>query len=315
MFKMLAMGSAVLSCLTVSFQTGAQEPEQSDCALAEHYYSLAQDRLGASEESEAAAYLERAGAACPRYAYFQELGELRMKTVNQNDRQLAVDAFIESHELASSDKERARALWKYAALLNQEGDPQNADRMIREARRLDAGNQEIADLATAIQVQIENPTREQLVRGLAASLYKPLHVVTSTGQSAGDGSSLAVPDASTASGDSASIRIPINFEFNSTTLDPSTSHNIELLANTLSDDEFQGRNFEFVGHADVRGDAQYNMELSRQRAYAIYEVVTGIDANLEGRISVSGLGESDPIELGDSEDAHRANRRLQILVK
>ncbi len=75
MFKMLTMGSAVLSCLTVSFQTVAQESEQSDCALAEHYYSLAQDRLGASEEREAAVYLERAGAACPRYAYFQELGE------------------------------------------------------------------------------------------------------------------------------------------------------------------------------------------------------------------------------------------------
>jgi OOP family OmpA-OmpF porin len=140
-------------------------------------------------------------------------------------------------------------------------------------------------------------------------------VVTATDQLAGAGASLAVPDASTVSGDSASIRIPINFEFNSTTLDPSTSRNIELLADTLSDDEFQGRNFEFVGHADIRGDAQYNMELSRQRAYAIYEVVMGIDANLEGRISVTGLGESDPIELGDSEDAHRANRRLQILVK
>lgn len=315
MFKMLSMGSAVLSCLAVSFQTVAQESGQGDCVLAEHYYSLAQDRLGAHEESEAAVYLERAGAACPRYAYFQELGELRMKSVNQNDRPLAVDAFIEAHVLASSDQERARALWKYAALLNQEGDPQNADRMIREARRLDEGNQEIAGLAAAIQVQIENPTREQLVRGLAASLYKPIHMVTATGQLAGAGASLAVPDASTVSGDSASIRIPINFEFNSTTLDPSTSRNIELLANTLSDDEFQGRNFEFVGHADVRGEAQYNMELSRRRAYAIYEVVMEIDANLEGRISVTGMGESDPIEPGDSEDAHRANRRLQVLVK
>ena len=54
MFKMLTMGSAVLSCLTVSFQAVAQESEQSDCTLAEQYYSLAQDRLGMSAESEAA---------------------------------------------------------------------------------------------------------------------------------------------------------------------------------------------------------------------------------------------------------------------
>ncbi len=315
MFKMLAMGSAVLSCLTVSFQTVAQESEQRDCALAERYYSLAQDRLGAYEDGEAAIYLERAGAACPRYAYFQELGELRMKSVDQNDRQLAVDAFIESHVLASSDKERARALWKYAALLNQEGDPQNADRMIRDARRLDAGNQEIAGLAAEIQVQIDNPTREQLVRGLAASLYKPLHVVTAIGQLAVADLSSSAPDSTTASADGPSIKIPINFEFNSTEVDPTTASNIELLTRTLSGDELEDRNFEFVGHADIRGDSRSNRDLSLERAKAIYEAVIRLEPSLEGRISVTGRGESDPIELGDSEDAHRANRRLQILVK
>ena len=61
MFKLLMMGSAVLTCLTYSLQTVAQESEQGECALAERYYSLAQDRLGAYEESKAAVYLERAG--------------------------------------------------------------------------------------------------------------------------------------------------------------------------------------------------------------------------------------------------------------
>jgi len=314
MFKVLTIGSAVLICLAVSFKTVAQESEQSDCALAERYYSLAQDRLGAYEDGEAAIYLERAGAACPRHAYFQELGELRMKSVDQNDRHLAVDAFIESHVLASSDKERARALWKYAALLNQEGDPQNADRIIREAKRLDEGNQDIAGLAAEIQVQIDNPTREQLVRGLTASLYKPLRMVTAIGQMAIVNTSPVVTATNTVRSEFPSIRIPINFEFNSTIVDASTSRNIQLLALTLSDGELQGRNFEFVGHADVRGDVHYNMVLSRRRAYAIYEAVIGIDANLEGRISITGLGESDPIELGNSEEAHRVNRRLQVLV-
>ncbi len=314
MIKVLTIGSAVLTCLTYSLQTVAQESEQSGCALAARYYSLAQDRLGAYEESEAAVYLERAGAACPRYTYFQDLGELRMKSVDQEDRRLAVDAFIKSHVLASSDKERARALWKYAALLNHEGDPQNADRMIREARRLDEGNQEIAGLAAKIQVQIDNPTREQLVRGLADSLYKPLPRVATTGQPAGGTSSLPVPKSTTASTGRPSINIRINFEFNSTEVDPTTASNIELLARTLSGDELEGRKFEFVGHADIRGDSWSNMNLSRQRATTIYEAVIGLEPGLEGRISVSGRGESDPIELGDSDEAHRVNRRLQILV-
>ena len=315
MYKSLAIGSAVVFMFTVPFPASAQQSEQNDCAMAERYYSMAQQQLGANKQSAAAGYLEKAAAACPRHAYFQELGELRMETVDRFDQQQAVEAFVQSHALASSDKERARALWKYAALLHQEGDPQNADRLIRDARMLDADNQEIADLAAAIQEQIENPTRETLVRGLASSLYQPLQTQAASGQVASVGSSVAVPDATTARDENPSIRIPINFEFNSTAPDSSTSRNIEILASTLSDPEFQDRDFVFVGHADVRGDAEYNKVLSRRRAYAIYEIIVGIEADLEGRISVKGMGESEPIEPGNTEEAHRANRRLQVVVK
>jgi tetratricopeptide (TPR) repeat protein len=180
MSKASILGSAGAICLLHVSIVASQQVAQTDCALAERYYGLAKERLAAYDESEAALYLERAGIACPRHAFLQELGELRTASVNENDRRLAVDAFIESHSLASSDQERARALWKYAALLNQEGDPQNADGLVREARRLDPGNAEIAALALSVEQQVANPTRQQLVRGLADSLYKPLMMSAAT---------------------------------------------------------------------------------------------------------------------------------------
>lgn len=300
--------AAIILCLVVSAQAIAQD---TDCALADRYYDLAQDRLDTADLSEAAVFLERAGAACPRFNYFQELGELRTKSVNEEDRHLAVDAFVEAHAVAAGDTERARALWKYAELLNNEGDPQNADPLIREARRLSPDNQEIDELASRIQAQIENPTEEQLVRGLAASLYKPLRWTNADD----DESESAATRALAARADGPSIRLQINFEFNSTEVDSITGENVAKLARSLMNESLAGREFEFVGHADVRGDAMRNMELSRQRAIAIYASVINLEPGLEGRITASGRGESEPIESGSSDEAHRANRRLQVLIK
>jgi outer membrane protein OmpA-like peptidoglycan-associated protein len=315
MYRSLVLYGSILSSIAALTSAGAQEPTEEDCVLAESHYSLAQDRLAEFREAEATVYLERAGAACPRYVYFQEMGELRMKSLEEADLELAVDAFLESHVLANSDVERARALWKYAELLNQEGDPQNAYPLILEASRLNADDQDISDLASAIRTQIETPTREQLVRGLSLSMYKPLHVSTSSGQFATDTTATVgvAPSPQIANGPSINIRI--NFEFNSTTVAPDTRDNIELITRTLAGEELTGRNFEFVGHADVRGEATHNMQLSRRRAMAIYETVIQLDTSLEDRISVTGRGESEPIDRRDIEDAHRASRRLQILVK
>ena len=298
----------IIVCLALSAQASAQD---TDCALADRYYGLAQDRLGTADNAEATVFLERAGAACPRFNYFQELGELRMKSVNEEDRRLAVDAFVEAHAVAAGDTERARALWKYAELLNNEGDPQNADPLIREARRLGPDNQEIAELASRIQAQIENPTEEQLVRGLAASLYKPLRWTKPDD----DESESPATRALAARADGPSIRLQINFKFNSIEVDSITAENASKLARSLMDESLAGREFEFVGHADVRGDAMRNMELSRQRGMAIYASVVDLEPGLEGRITVSGRGETEPIELGSSEEAHWANRRLQVLIK
>jgi outer membrane protein OmpA-like peptidoglycan-associated protein len=69
-----------------------------------------------------------------------------------------------------------------------------------------------------------------------------------------------------------------------------------------------------VGHTDIRGDAAYNNALSERRAGAVkaWLVSHGVTA---GRVTTSGAGESRPLKPGDTEEVHRANRRVEITIK
>jgi len=70
------------------------------------------------------------------------------------------------------------------------------------------------------------------------------------------------------------------------------------------------------GHTDKRplsGAGQYktNWELSAARAIAVVEylVARGVPP---GRLAAAGFGENQPLELGDTDDAYRRNRRIEL---
>ena len=70
----------------------------------------------------------------------------------------------------------------------------------------------------------------------------------------------------------------------------------------------------FLGHADARGAASYNMSLSEQRAIAVRDQVIALQPGLAGRISAEGRGELQPIDMSDTERAYDNNRRLEIII-
>jgi len=65
------------------------------------------------------------------------------------------------------------------------------------------------------------------------------------------------------------------------------------------------------GHSDTRGDQEYNQELSERRAQAVadYLVAAGLSADL---FTVEGLGKLQPLDPGDTEEAHSRNRRVEL---
>jgi len=282
-----------------------------DCTLGERYLLLARDRMSSFATDDAQGFLRQSIAACPTYDAYQQLGELAAQSSEEEDKVAAAEAFVSAHEVATTDTARAQSLFRYAQLLNRDGDPQNAYPLIKAAATLDSASAEIAALERTIEEQIRSPTTEQLVRGLKSQIYRPLRVAAITpAKKAPVPAKVATPLPS-----GPNLNIPINFVTGSTVVDEQTRPNLRTLVEALRDPSFASQMFVFVGHADARGDEQRNMVLSWQRAEAIYSEVLQADPGLQGRVQVSGRGEYDPIDLGNDDNAHRANRRLQVLLK
>ena len=110
-----------------------------------------------------------------------------------------------------------------------------------------------------------------------------------------------------------SIDLPIRFHSNSTELTAATAANVQNLATVLTSKSPAAR-VTLTGHADVRGDADYNQQLSLARAEKIRDLLLEQEPSLTGRIDALGDGESRPIDEGDSERSHANNRRLEITL-
>jgi outer membrane protein OmpA-like peptidoglycan-associated protein len=104
---------------------------------------------------------------------------------------------------------------------------------------------------------------------------------------------------------------PIEFEFNSDVLLPSSMDLLDRVASVLL-----GRprlKLIVEGHTDDVGDDDYNMQLSRYRADAVktYLVKKGIHPET---IQARGYGETRPISPGKTEKDRALNRRVEFKI-
>ncbi len=65
------------------------------------------------------------------------------------------------------------------------------------------------------------------------------------------------------------------------------------------------------GHADARGDEQYNLELGQRRAEAVVAVLVSQGVAAE-RLHVESFGKDQPLVVGVSTDANAKNRRVDF---
>ena len=71
----------------------------------------------------------------------------------------------------------------------------------------------------------------------------------------------------------AQLTIAIQFDFNSARIRPSSFRAVGLMADALYHPYLQGYRFLIVGHTDAKGNREYNLKLSQQRADAIREAL------------------------------------------
>ncbi|MDW6001588.1 OmpA family protein [Vibrio mangrovi] len=68
-----------------------------------------------------------------------------------------------------------------------------------------------------------------------------------------------------------------------------------------------------TGHTDSTGSAEYNQSLSEKRAQAVANALAsqGVDPS---RITVRGMGESEPVASNDTKEGREKNRRVEIEI-
>jgi outer membrane protein OmpA-like peptidoglycan-associated protein len=114
-------------------------------------------------------------------------------------------------------------------------------------------------------------------------------------------------------GDSIRLSIPGNITFanDSAALVTGFYPVLEDVAKVLN--RYEKTRLSIEGHTDSVGDANYNTQLSMQRANSVanYLQGTNVDAN---RLQTLGMGESQPIANNASAQGRQKNRRVELRV-
>lgn len=103
----------------------------------------------------------------------------------------------------------------------------------------------------------------------------------------------------------------VSFEFNSDRL---TANARNILTKTA--DALKGQadlRVELAGHTDSVGSAEYNLELSRERAEAVRNYLIDMGVS-EDRLVARGYGEQKPIRSNATEEGRERNRRVEFNV-
>lgn len=103
----------------------------------------------------------------------------------------------------------------------------------------------------------------------------------------------------------------IQFEFGKASLASSSFSVLDEVAEILIENERY--NLHIEGHTDSKGNDDFNMKLSRERAASVekYLEEKGID---EMRISSQGYGETKPIADNETEEGRAKNRRVELII-
>jgi outer membrane protein OmpA-like peptidoglycan-associated protein len=114
-------------------------------------------------------------------------------------------------------------------------------------------------------------------------------------------------------GDSIRLSIPGNITFASGNAAIVTDFYpvLEDVAKVLN--RYEKTKLSVEGHTDSVGDANYNTQLSIQRANSVanYLQGTGVVAN---RLQTLGMGESQPVSSNDNAQGRQENRRVELRV-
>ncbi len=103
----------------------------------------------------------------------------------------------------------------------------------------------------------------------------------------------------------------ILFDVNAAVVRPVAQQNLIKLAGILN--KYPETDILVEGHTDTTGTEEYNLELSKRRAEAVGNFLTGKGVSAK-RFQLLGYGESQPADSANTVSALQTNRRVEIAV-
>lgn len=103
----------------------------------------------------------------------------------------------------------------------------------------------------------------------------------------------------------------INFEYDKSTISRQSYAYLDKIATFMAN---TNNKIEIKGHTDNRGTADYNLNLSKQRAEAVYNYLLKKGVNPD-KLSYSYYGLTRPVASNDTEEGRRQNRRVEFEIK
>lgn len=101
------------------------------------------------------------------------------------------------------------------------------------------------------------------------------------------------------------------FAFDSSAIEGEAANALDALARCFVEGPLKGKGLKLIGHADPRGETEYNLGLGHRRAGSVAEYLAakGLD---QGRIATSSKGEFEAT--GTDEEGWARDRRVDILL-
>lgn len=102
----------------------------------------------------------------------------------------------------------------------------------------------------------------------------------------------------------------VHFEYDKFSLSPEARNILAQNADFMRQNA--AVNLQVEGHCDSRGSIEYNLTLGERRANAVKAYLASLGIP-DSRLSVLSYGEEKPMNAGDTESAHAANRRANFV--
>jgi OOP family OmpA-OmpF porin len=120
------------------------------------------------------------------------------------------------------------------------------------------------------------------------------------------------PNAPAAPAKPAKAALLITFETNATVLTPAARRELDVVGRALNTSKLENYNFVIEGHADPRGAAERNQQLSEGRAKAVRTYLVASQGVRADRLSAVGKGDREPLK--PDQPAAPENRRVTFVT-